>query len=878
MLETVQYPFRYKQTGLPPPIRVETAARMADPTDSRNTALAGHPLLAGYEPAPGLFDELGSASEVQAHYLDLLSVLESLSADELRRRVDTVRRLVEEQGITYNVYGDPRGLDRPWEIDPVPFLLAPEDWRQLEAGVIQRAQLLNCILADCYGPQELIRSGGLPPALVFAQCGFLRPCHGIPAPQGIHLGFYAVDLARSPDGRWMVLSDRTQNPSGAGYALANRLVVSRSLPEAFRTVYVHRLAGFFRVLQASLRDLARRRTENPRVVLLTPGPHNETYFEQAYLARYLGYTLVEGQDLTVRDDHVFLKTLSGLEPVDVIFRRVDDEFCDPLELRNDSLLGVPGLLGALRAGTVAITNTPGSGLLQSPAFMPFLPGLCQHLLGEELSIPSLPTWWCGQADAREHVLRHLDRLVVEPAFQPGRRADKPQHPRTSEEQQALGKRIGFQPELYVAQESIRLSTSPAWSKGGLAPKPVALRVFLFASEGGYEVMPGGLVRIAAEGEWHSLLIQQGASTKDAWVMSHEPVTEVSLLHSAQQNLELRRTANNLPSRLADCFFWLGRYSERADNTARLLRSALLRLNPGRYGVPLTLLTPLLQVLEAQGQLPAGTVSTGSVAQSDQLEAALHAVIFDRSHPGSLRRLAAETQRLGMHVRDRTSNDMWRALSQIDDHLGPGEGGEIDPRTDAVSVLNRMILHLAALQGLTRENMTRGQGWRFKDIGHRIERSIYIALLLERTLQLPEADNPSLLEILLESADSSITHRSRYNLLPTLAAVYDLILLDETNPRSLLFQVLQLVKHFERLPRERTSVLPGEGERLLIGCCARLRLLDTRELGRLQGGWHESETALALQAVLRDLPRLSDAIAASYFAHSEIARAGGAASP
>ncbi|MCC6823635.1 MAG: circularly permuted type 2 ATP-grasp protein [Verrucomicrobia subdivision 3 bacterium] len=349
-------------------------------------------LLAGYQRSPAAFDELlGADATVRPHYAKMIGALAEFSPAELPRRSDTCNRLVHEQGITYNVYGDERGMERPWQLDPIPFIIAPEEWRMLEAGLVQRAILLNKILADCYGAQELIRSRWLSPAMVFGQPDFLRPCHGIRSPGNTFLHFYAADLARSPDGRWWVVSDRTQIPTGAGYALANRLVTSRILPEPFRDNHVQRLAGFFRDTQAMLAQLAPRPSDKARVVMLTPGPHNETYFEQAYLARYLGYMLVEGQDLTVRDNHVFLKTLSGLERVDVILRRVDDDFCDPLELRNDSILGVPGLVEAVRAGNIVVANALGSGLVQSPAFMSFLPELCRHLLGDKLKLPSVAT-------------------------------------------------------------------------------------------------------------------------------------------------------------------------------------------------------------------------------------------------------------------------------------------------------------------------------------------------------------------------------------------------------------------------------------------------------------------------------------------------------
>jgi len=335
---------------------------------------------------------LAKNGEIFTHYARLLGELEAFGAAEVARRADASQRFVHEHGITYNIYGDPRGMERPWQLDPIPLMIAPEEWRALETGLVQRATLLNKILADCYGTQDLIRSRWLSPALVFGQPDFLRPCHGIRQPGDIFLHFYAADLSRSPDGRWWVVSDRTQIPTGAGYALANRLVTSRILPESFRDNQVHRLAGFFRATQTTLTQLAPRQADKARVVMLTPGPHNETYFEQAYLARYLGYMLVEGQDLTVRDNHVFLKTLSGLERVDVILRRVDDDFCDPLELRNDSILGVAGLVEAVRAGNVVVANALGSGLVQSPAFMSFLPGLCKHLLGEPLKLPSVATW------------------------------------------------------------------------------------------------------------------------------------------------------------------------------------------------------------------------------------------------------------------------------------------------------------------------------------------------------------------------------------------------------------------------------------------------------------------------------------------------------
>jgi uncharacterized circularly permuted ATP-grasp superfamily protein/uncharacterized alpha-E superfamily protein len=830
-------------------------------------------LLAGYPRGDGLFDEaFSTGGELLPHYARFVEEVNQLGAAELKRRRESSRRLLHEQGVTYNILGgdDNRGAEQPWQLDPVPLLIAPAEWRSLEAALIQRATLINNILADCYGPQELIRSRRLPPALVFAQPDFLRPCHGIRPPHDTYLHFYAADLARSPDGQWWVISDRTQVPTGAGYALANRLATSRALPEPFRACHVHRLAGFFRDMQLSLARLAPRQADNPRVVFLTPGPYSETYCEQSYLARYLGYMLVEGQDLTVRDDRVYLKTLSGLEQVHVIFRRVDDDFCDPLELRNDSILGVPGLLEALRAGNVAVSNSLGAGLMQSPAIMAFLPGLCQHLLGEELKIPSVATWWCGQEAAREHVLENLDQLSVRPAF----RWDVPEPelvPKLDAAQrEALQRRIKFQPHLFAAQEQVELSTAPSWGPEGLRPRPVALRVYLVAVDGAYKAMPGGLTRVAAANEWHTLSMQHGGASKDTWVLSDAPVEAVTLLSAPGGGIELRRVGNNLPSRLADNFFWLGRYAERADATARLLRSAFSRYTPENTAGALPPLSPILQTLKlppAEGE----SEESAPVTETD-----LWAVIFDPDRPGSLRATADNLQRLASFLRERTSNDLWHVLRTMAERLAMPAGTMGTLAGDAVGVLNQTLLSLAAFHGLARENMTRAHGWRFLDMGQRIERAIHLCAFLDNALASPDADNPSVLEAVLEVADSSITYRGRYNLLPNIATVYDLVLLDDTNPRSLLFQLNQLVKHFERLPGERESALPSPGQRVLLECLTALRLLDPRELSQLKEKWQESETGQVIQQIRRQLPRLSDAIAASYFAHSAISRAGGSA--
>jgi uncharacterized alpha-E superfamily protein len=447
---------------------------------------------------------------------------------------------------------------------------------------------------------------------------------------------------------------------------------------------------------------------------------------------------------------------------------------------------------------------------------------------------------------------------------------------------ALVSRIKFQPHEFVAQEWVELSTAPALDNGKLVPRPVSLRIYLVATENGYAVMPGGLSRVAPRAGASSVSMQRGGASKDTWVLSDQPVEEFSLLSASGTNIELRRVGNNLPSRLADNFFWLGRYAERADATTRLLRSALRRFTPERGGGALPHLAPLLETLERQGQLAGQQSQSQSQGQSisrqnpEALEAALLAAIFDPQRDGSLWQLVGHLQRIAMFVRDRTSNDLWRAANHLGDLLASAPREKILLAADALGILNQTLLGLASFNGLARENMTRAQGWRFIDIGMRIERSLNLCAFLDCSLHSPEADNPSLLEAVLEVADSTLTYRSRYNLLPNIAAVYDLVLLDETNPRSLIFQIKQLAKHFEKLPRETESVT--RQQQILRECISRLRTLDTRELTKHPEGWPSGDTGRVIAETLRDLPRLSDAIAVSYFAHSEISRTGGGFRP
>jgi uncharacterized circularly permuted ATP-grasp superfamily protein/uncharacterized alpha-E superfamily protein len=803
---------------------------------------------------------------LRPHWEYLIRSLETLGIQELESRKQETQRLLRENGVTYNVYDDPQGTARFWALDLVPVLVTSQEWSAIEQGLSQRAELLNQILADLYGPRTLINKGLLPPELVYTHPGFLRPCHGVRPPADCYLPLYAADLARAANGSVWVIGDRAQAPSGAGYALENRIVLSRILPSVYRDSHVHRVALFFRTMRSTLAALAPRRRDNPRIVLLTPGPGNETYFEHAYLANYLGCTLVQGNDLTVRDNAVWLKTLDGLQPVDVILRRVDDTFCDPLELRKDSLLGTPGLLQAARGGQVAIANPLGSGVLENPALMAFLPLLARQLLGEDLRLPSVATWWCGGEKEREYVLANLHSLVIKPIFP---------HPSTatvfgarlsSQARQALADRIRTQPYLFVGQEQVALSTTPILANDSLEPRPMVLRSFLVAQDHSYAVMPGGLTRVAPNLDTWVVSNQRGGVSKDTWVLASEPEKDVSLLPPSGYSLPLTRTGGEVPGRVADNLFWLGRYAERTESVARLLRVVVTRFLdaelPQDAGLPV-----LLRVVTYQTATYPGFVDEGAEERLAAPEEELLAVIRDGQRAGSLRFTLDALTQAARPVRDRLSDDSWRVLNSLQE----GWDNVSELRT-ALESLEQLILGLAAFAGLSTEYMSRGQGWRFLDIGRRLERALFESSLLRAACVPASSTTGPLWEAVLAITDTLTTYRRRYRSQVQADAILDLVLLDESTPRSVAYQLACLHDRVSGLPKKTTPPHRRPEERLVLEALTALRLADIERLAQLPQGKGKRETLDQLLSRLGYLLRtLSDTLTSNYFSQTDLPR-------
>ncbi len=787
----------------------------------------GAALIAGYRALPGVPDEMVDATgAIRPVWRPFLAALSRMNRAQIDKRFARADQYLRDAGVYYRVYGDATSKDRDWPLSHIPVLIDGAEWRALETGLIQRAELLEAILSDLYGPARLVAEGFLPPGLVAASPEYLRPLVGIKPAGGHHLHFVSFEVGRGPDGGWWVLGDRTQAPSGAGFALENRVATARAFSDIYGEMHVHRLAGFFRAFRDALQHLGE--LGEGRVAILTPGPLNETYFEHAYIARYLGFVLLQGDDLTVVDGQAMVRTVAGLRPISVLWRRMDAAFADPLELNQDSRIGTPGLVDALRAGRLAMVNALGSGLIETRAFLAFLPALSRRLLGEPLILSSIATWWCGGETERKHVTDHLDRMMIGPALSTRLPFDDTQATVLGASLRASARAaatawIGKEAGRLVGQEAVTLSTTPAWVNGQLVPRPLSLRVFAARTPQGWTILPGGFARIGRSEDPTAITMQRGGTAADVWVVSDAPVEQTSLLPDVGLGFT-RATPVSLPSRAADNLFWLGRYIERAEGLLRILRAYHGRLAE-TDDPDMPLLAHIRVYLDDLG------------------------IDADEPIPQSLVRNVDGAIRSAAQIRDRFSVDGWLALTDLGKVVGQFRARvtEGDDATRAVTVLLRKI---AGFAGLVHENMYRFTGWRFLAIGRGIERGLHMSRLLAH-LTGPKAPDGAL-DMMLEIGDSVMTHRRRYSVSTNDLTVLDLLALDALNPRSILYQLDEIRRETALLPLDKSGPPPSG---------------LMREVMRIENGLAirtpEALTSRRLTRLARDLERLADHFARTY---------------
>lgn len=764
--------------------------------------------------------------------------LAELSGDSLDHARERARRHAADIGTGFRIAGESEGDERAWPLSPVPLLIAEEEWSGIAEGVAQRAELIERILADLYGASALVSEGHVPAALVTGSPYFLRPLTHLDPPGGHHLRFVAFDLARGPDGGWRVLADHLRAPAGAGYALENRLAMARTLDGLQLRLNIDRQAPFFAAFREGLAAACER--VDPRIGLLTPGRLNPSYAEQTHLARYLGFLLVEGPDLAVRDDRLYVRTIAGFKRIDALWHRLDPRLLDPLALDSHSSIGVPGVIDAMAAGNVVIANAPGAGLLEAPAFAAFLPRL-GRVLGDPLKLPNIATWWCGQDSARAHVEANLDTLVIAPAFGvaplglPGGRpvlgANLDPEART-----ALLADMARRPQDYVGQEVVRLSTMPAVTGNALAPRPFTLRVFAARGpDGAWSVLPGGFARIGEHADSRAAVMGEGVWSADVAIHGPGPVAPASLVPSGDST-QLRRNPGTLPSRVADNLFWLGRYLERGEGLLGVLRVLLGHSISADTGAALSADTVrrLVSLVVSAGAAP----EPKTLKRTD-LTSLVRTALEGEGGWYSIRQLNAQAKLIGAVSRERLSADMIRLLD-----APPTRQGLLDKTGD----LQR---HYSALAGLVAEHMGRADAWRFHDIGRRIERAA-TTIRFARAFAGPDAIGDDL-STLLDLADSQISYRQRYLTGMARVPVLDLVVLDPTNPRGVAFQAEAIADHLEKLP-----VLSDSG-------IAEPQQAQARALAAilLTASATQIDSAMFDDMNLR-LANLSDAIARRYF--------------
>jgi uncharacterized circularly permuted ATP-grasp superfamily protein/uncharacterized alpha-E superfamily protein len=823
----------------------------------------------GYFSNQAPLDEcFGLTGEVKEHWKKILTNVDKFNSDELKSRSQELLKLLQENGVTYNVYNDDSGgLNRPWQLDTIPLVISKVDWRAVEKGMKQRAYVLNKLLEDLYGERTLLKEGIIPPELIYAHSGFLRPCDKVKLPGAHQLIFYAADLSRGPDDKVWVLRDRTQAPSGMGYALENRSALNRVLPELFKEHEVAKLGGFFNHMMQAFIKVAPQGKEQPRVVLLTPGPRNETYFEHAFLAYHLGFTLVQGEDLVVRNNFVWIKTVEGLEKVDIIIRRVDDSYCDPLELREDSQLGIPGLLEVIRKGNVAVVNPLGSSILENTGLMAFMHRIFNHFIKEEPIFPMVATWWCGQPKEMNYVIDHLDELVVKKIDRTTGSETIIGNQLSKAAKEDLIRKMKTQPYLYVGQEAVSLSTSPVFSGEKLEPRYTVLRSFMIAAQDGYEIMPGGLTRCSPEKGSLIVSNQEGGISKDTWVEAPAKVTGTSLLHRVNLNQKAL-----LPSRAAENLFWVGRYTQRVVRTSRFIRIALRNLGQTGYLNNANETTALRALMITVRQLTGTYVENAAndELKTDDILNEIHSLICDADKAGSILFTVNNLLRATYSVRDNWSVDNWRIIDEIENVKRRLEVLKPENIRHVFSLLDQLNMGLLSFLESNRQSMYRGEGWIMYRIGQFIEEILleltqYQSLL---TISTDESAEFQILEAILVSNQSLSNYRSVYRTYFDIAPAIDLLFLNKQNPISILSQLEQLTKYLDQLPKRDKDAHHSELSNLAFECYSSVRLIDVDKLLLMDEDSSTRKNLDILCGSLADkITEISVKLSAAYFSHS-----------
>ncbi len=793
-----------------------------------NRGGASNDLLANYATQPGVRDEMiGADGGVKPAWRDLMEHLGGLTTEGLAHRFARGDQYLSDAGVFYRQYDDTVSSEREWPLSHIPVVLGESEWAEIGAGLVQRADLLEYVIRDFYGANDLVRSGQIPAALLGQNPAWLRPMMGVQPKSEPFLNFLSFEIGRGPDGRWWVISDIVESPTTTGFAIENRVALSRVFPNFFSNAHVHRIAGFFQAIQQRLFDLRGKGTG--QIAMLSPGPMNQNYAEHAYLARYLGLLLVEGEDLIVTDGQAMVRTVSGPKPLSLLWNRVPSAMIDPLELEAGSLIGTPGLLDALRRRNLRMFNVEGAGILETRALMAFLPKIARKRLGQPLLMPNIATWWCGHAAERDHVIKHCEQMMVGSAFStvplmadPGTLvfdADKqgsfPDHVMSL--LQSSGREL-------VGQETVTLSTTPVYENNRLVARPMGLRVFLVRTANGWEMMPGGYARVSGGNDPKAMAMQRGGKVADVWIVSDTPVPQTSLLTPKPDAPARAFSEGALPSRAADNLFWVGRNVERAEFNVRLFRAYFARVSDG--------ISPDAPILHYIRKHLLFGVTHDAATMAERFETPLYQA------------LQAATK-----IGDRFSPDGMKALKDIVQNVDRLHGIKVEP-DDILTESSLLLRKITGFSGLVHENMYRSHGWRFLSLGISLERAAGMVRVL-RQLGLKDAPEGAL-NLALELGDSIVSHRARFSVVADNASVFHMLALDANNPRSVRFHVTRANQQIKELPGQTGGAVLGDVARRILLLETQLATVTTDHL-----------TPALFDQIERDLWALSDALTETF---------------
>ncbi|KQS25509.1 circularly permuted type 2 ATP-grasp protein [Dyadobacter sp. Leaf189] len=827
-------------------------------------------LLQSYKSGLSSYDEvLDLRGNVKPHWNALFSTLEKLGLEELKSRNQEIIGKLRENGVTYNVYGSPDGMNRPWQLDPIPFLIEQKEWNHIARGLQQRAVLLDLMLKDLYGPRNLVKDGIIPAELVFDNTGFFRPCIDIKVPGANQLTLYAADMARGPDGQMWIVDNRTQAPSGSGYTLENRVVMSKLLPELADGMYVSKLAPYFNNLQNTVLRLADKSKDAPNIVYLTPGPSNEAYFEHAYLASYLGYTLAQGDDLLVRNGCVWLKSIDGLQKVDVILRRIDDDWCDPLELREDSRLGVPGLLQAIRMGNVQVVNAPGSSVLENHAFLAFIENISQYFLSEKLIMPSVATWWCGHTKELNYVLDHLDELIIKKANRKTKFRSIYGRLLSYQQKEEVKRMISQSPHEFIAQQEVSLSTTPSLVDGNIEPRYAALRAFMVADENGYHVMQGGLTRSSPVKDRFVISNQYGGLSKDTWIVSDKTEDiqdKISLPSPAAVNKHV-----SLPSRSAENLFWVGRYCERAMAVIKFMNITINVLNLDRnFGgsAKQEHIKVLLQsVTHLSATYPGFLDEETDHFQDPYIE--IIDLISNTNRPGSIAsNIGAFLNAVGA-VRNQWDLEIWRIVDLIDNGFHEIRNASSMNSNNIQKTLDGLFNNMFTFLGVIAESMPRDNSFLLLETGKLIERILSRISVIQSNFGVrnSQAVENELIEATLINHHSLVNYRQIYKSHLSAEAMLDMVLLEKTLPYSLVYMLDELKKNLAQLPVTTRGDRLNEAERSVLKAATLVKLANVADLCKSNEVLERTELFNLLSEAAKLISSVSTSLTNMYFSHA-----------